>query len=310
MEPVIAIHGGAGTIRKKNMTPEREAAYRKGLEDALAIGSEMLLKGSSALDAVEAAVRSLEDCPLFNAGRGSVFTAAGGFEMDAAIMEGRELTAGSVAGVSGVLHPISLARKVPENSPHVMLSGQGAYEFARKVGAELASHEDLFDAYRHQQWLRVKGKESVHLDHTEDLAEENRKFGTVGAVALDRHGDLAAATSTGGMTNKRYGRIGDSPLIGIGTYANNETCAVSCTGHGEPFIRAVAAYDLSCLMAYRGMSLAEAARYLVHEKLVSLQADGGLIAVDGLGNVALPFNTEGMYRAYRIGEAEQVVKIY
>lgn len=307
-KPVIAIHGGAGTISKKRMTPAREAAYREGLATALEAGASLLLKGASAMDAVEAAVRELENNPLFNAGKGSVFTAEGSFEMDAAIMDGATLSAGAVAGIKGVKNPISLARQVPLQTPHVFLSGSGAYEFAKQAGVELVDESYFFDEYRHQQWLRVKGDKGVYLDHTEDL--EGKKFGTVGAVACDIHGNLAAATSTGGMTNKRYGRIGDSPLIGVGTYANNETCAVSCTGHGEPFIRAVAAYDLSCLMAYKGMSLAEAAHHLVMEKLPEMEAGGGLIAVDNQGNVALPFNVEGMYRAYQRGDEERVVSIY
>lgn len=308
-KPAIAIHGGAGTIRQHRMTPEKEKAYLKGLELALEAGASLLLKGESAMDAVEAAVRELEDYPMFNAGRGSVFTAAGNFEMDAAIMDGSNLSAGAVSGLKGVKNPISLARQVPLKSHHVFLSGSGAYEFAKEVGAELVDDSYFFDEYRHKQWLRVKGDSGVYLDHTEDL-EENKKFGTVGAVACDVHGNVAAATSTGGMTNKRYGRIGDSPIIGVGTYANNKTCAVSCTGHGEPFIRAVAAYDLSCLMAYRGMTLAEAAHHLVMEKLPKLDAGGGLIAVDNQGNVALPFNVEGMYRAYQKGTDEKVFAIY
>lgn len=306
---VLVIHGGAGTISKKRMTAEREASYRAGLADALDAGAAVLNRGGSAMDAVETAVKSLEDCPLFNAGRGSVFTAAGDFEMDAAIMDGSNLSAGAVTGLRGVKNPISLARQVPLQTPHVFLSGSGAYEFAKKAGVELVEEAYFFDTYRHQQWLRVKGRDTVHLDHTEDL-EDEKKFGTVGAVARDVHGHIAAATSTGGMTNKRFGRIGDSPIIGVGTYANNETCAVSCTGHGEPFIRAVTAYDLSCLMAYKGMSLAEAAHQLVMEKLPKLEAGGGLIAVDAHGNIAMPFNVEGMYRAYQRGEDERVIAIY
>lgn len=299
----IAVHGGASVIPRERLSQAQEAAFLEGLKEALESGSRILAAGGSALDAVETAVCALEDNPLFNAARGAVFTAKGEHELDAAIMDGASLMAGAVAGVKGVKNPIRLARLVPERSPHLMLCGEGALEFAQLQGCELAGPDYFFDEYRHQQWLRVKGRDSIHLDHTEDLAAEG-KLGTVGAVACDRHGNIAAATSTGGMTNKRFGRIGDSPLIGAGTYANNKACAVSCTGHGEPFIRAVAAYDLACLVMYKGMALSEAAAYLVKVKLKDMQADGGLIAVDAQGNLALPFNTEGMYRAWmKAGEA-------
>jgi len=225
--------------------------------------------------------------------------------MDAAIMDGSNLQAGAVTGLKGVKNPIRLARLIPERTHHVFLSGAGAYEFAQQAGVELVDESYFFDAYRYQQWMRVKGDGGVYPDHTEALTD--KKFGTVGAVACDIHGHVAAATSTGGMTNKRYGRIGDSPLIGVGTYANNESCAVSCTGHGEPFIRSVVAYDLACLMTYKGMSLQDAAHFLVMEKLPKHQATGGLIAVDGQGNLALPFNAQGMYRAWqRQGEAASI----
>lgn len=306
--PAIAIHGGAGTISKKSMTPAKEAAYRTALTEALNSGYAVLEGGGKAIDAVEAAVNTLENTPIFNAGTGAVFSANGTHEMDASIMDGHTGEAGAVAGIQKVKNPISVARMVYQHSPHVMLSGQGAQDFARKFGATLATNDDLFDAYRFQQWLRVKGRETVALDHTEDL-DPDKKFGTVGAVACDAEGHLAAATSTGGMTNKRYGRIGDSPLIGIGTYADDKTCAISCTGHGEPFIRAVVAYDVVARMQYLGLSLEEACKQTVHQRLVEFEGEGGLIAVDAKGNITMPFNAQGMYRAWRKG-AEMAVAIY
>lgn len=288
----IAVHGGAGTIPAADMTPAREKAYRQGLEDALIRGHAVLKDGGSALDAVEAAVRMLEDCPLFNAGRGSVFNADGQHEMDASIMEGHALRAGAVAGVNNVKNPIGLARRVMDKSPHVLISGMGAFEFAHLERIPLEEDQYFFDEFRYDQWKKVQGTEAVQLDHSDG----DRKFGTVGAVALDQHGHLAAATSTGGMTNKRWQRIGDSPIIGAGTYANDSTCAVSCTGHGESFIRAVAAYDVSALMEYKGLSLEEAVHEVVHRKLPLLDGDGGLIAIDRNGHIVLDFNCRGMYR--------------
>ncbi len=288
----IAVHGGAGTIPVAEMTPVREKAYRQGLEDALVRGHAVLKDGGSSLDAVEAAVRMLEDCPLFNAGRGSVFNADGQHEMDASIMEGHALRAGAVAGVNNVKNPIGLARRVMDKSPHVLISGMGAFEFAHLERIPLEEDQYFFDEFRYDQWKKVQGTDAVQLDHSEG----ERKFGTVGAVALDQHGHLAAATSTGGMTNKRWQRIGDSPIIGAGTYANDSTCAVSCTGHGESFIRAVAAYDVSALMEYKGISLEEAVREVVHRKLPLLDGDGGLIAIDRNGTIVLDFNCGGMYR--------------
>jgi beta-aspartyl-peptidase (threonine type) len=290
----LAIHGGAGTIAPELMTAVREKAYREALEQALRSGHAILQDGGTALDAVEAAVRMLEDSPLFNAGRGAVFNADGQHEMDASLMNGRDLRAGAVAGVQNVKNPVHLARRVMEQSDHVLISGNGAFEFAHKQKVVLEDDQYFFDEFRYRQWQEVAGSGSVRLDHSEG----DRKFGTVGAVALDRHGDLAAATSTGGMTNKRWQRIGDSPIIGAGTYANNESCAVSCTGHGESFIRAVAAHDIHALMAYKGLPLAEAVRVVVHEKLPPLEGDGGVIAVDRTGNVVLDFNCSGMYRGH------------
>lgn len=288
----LAIHGGAGTISRELMNPEREQQYRNALELALKRGHAILKEGGAALDAVEAAVRALEDSPCFNAGKGSVFNADGQHEMDASLMSGSDLRAGAVAGVQNVKNPITLARRVMEKSNHVLISGLGAFEFAHKQKIELEDDLYFFDQFRYDQWKETQGTDTYQLDHS----DKEKKFGTVGAVALDAHGHLAAATSTGGMTNKKWQRIGDSPIIGAGTYANDATCAVSCTGHGESFIRAVAAHDVHALMAYKGLSLAEAVRVVVHEKLPPLDGDGGLIAVDRAGNIVLDFNCTGMYR--------------
>lgn len=303
----IAIHGGAGTISRNLISPEQEAAYLRALSEALLAGESVLKSGGSAIDAVSASVVSLEDCPLFNAGKGSVFTADERHEMDAAIMEGNHLKAGAVAGVSNVRNPLLLARAVMEKSEHVLLSGKGAEAFGRSIDMRFEDSSYFYDEFRHQQWEAAVKEGIVQLDHS--IGKE-KKFGTVGAVALDKHGNLAAATSTGGMTNKRFNRIGDSPVIGSGTYANNNTCAVSCTGHGEYFIRAVVAYDVSCLMEYKGMSLEEATRLVVMEKLVRLGGEGGLIAVDTKGNIAMPFNSEGMYRGFCRENEELQVAIY
>lgn len=293
----IAVHGGAGTIARENMTPEREKDYRAALELAVRRGHAVLKDGGTAMDAVEAAVVALEDCPLFNAGRGAVFTAEGTHELDASIMDGSNLAAGAVAGVQNVKNPVVLARCVMLHSPHVLLSGRGAFEFAHQQRVELEDDEYFFDRFRYDQWQEVKGTEVVQLDHS-----DGKKFGTVGAVARDAHGHLAAATSTGGMTNKRFGRIGDSPVIGSGTYANDRTCAISCTGNGESFLRAVVAHDVHCLMDYKGLSLADAVRTVVHERLPPLDGDGGLIAIDRSGNVVLDFNCSGMYRAHALAD--------
>lgn len=291
----IAVHGGAGTILKRNMTPEMEEVYRAALREALEAGAAVLERGGSALEAVETATIVNEDNPVFNAGRGAVFTNDGKVEMDAAIMDGRTRLAGAVAGVKHIKNPISLARAVMERSEHVLLVGHGAEEFARFINIEMQPEEYFFTEYRYNQLLAAREANRHMLDHIDQVNDE-KKFGTVGAVACDREGNIAAATSTGGMTNKRYGRVGDSPMIGAGTYANNKTCAISCTGHGEYFIRSVVAYDISCLMEYRGLSLNEACAIVVNEKLVNESGEGGLVAVDAMGNIALPFNTEGMYR--------------
>lgn len=308
----LAIHGGAGTILRTEMSSEREAAYTNGLRQALARGWQVLEGGGASLDTVEAAVRALEDNPLFNAGRGSVFTHDGRHEMDASIMSGVDLSAGAVAAVEGVMNPIILARRVMEASEHILLCGEGAEEFAREVGVEFARPEYFHDAFRYEQLLQARREHTVQLDHAPAQADHTpaKKFGTVGAVACDAQGNLAAATSTGGMTNKRFGRIGDTPLIGMGTYADNKTCAVSCTGHGEFFMRAVVAYDVACLMKYRGLSLVEACEQVVNVTLREMKGEGGLIAVDAAGNITLPFNSEGMYRAWVTSGQEIQVAIY
>ncbi len=307
----IAIHGGAGTILKSTMTKEKETAYTEALRDAIIAGENILKNGGTSLVAVEFAIRSLEDNPLFNAGKGSVFTNKGKNEMDASIMNGKDLMAGAVAGVTNIKNPISLAKAVMEKSEHVFLTGSGVLEFAEKIGAEKADDEYFFVQMRKNQLDQAKESDGVFLDHTEDKFENGeKKFGTVGCVALDIHGDIAAGTSTGGMTNKKYGRVGDSSVIGAGTYANNNTCAISCTGHGEFFIRSVVAYDVSCLMEYKGLSLKEACDIVVMDKLVKIGGEGGLIAIDKEGNIELPFNSEGMYRAKKSSESEIFIGIY
>ena len=302
----FAIHGGAGTIARASLSPADELLYRAALEAALGIGYDMLRDGAAALDAVEAAVRSLEDCPLFNAGRGAVFTHEGHHEMDAALMSGHNKLAGAVAGVRQVQNPIRAARLVMEHTEHVLLAYPGADELAREHGLPLQPAEYFFTQKRFDQLQDAIASGKMQLDHA---ADPNWKKGTVGAVARDQHGHLAAATSTGGMTNKRYSRIGDTPLIGAGTWADAR-CAISCTGNGEYFIRAVASYDVACLMEYKGLSLEEAARIVVQDKLAPVGGEGGLIAVDAAGNITLPFNSEGMYRASRVEGGAAMVAIY
>ena len=302
----LAIHGGAGTIARASLTLPEEKQYRTALEVALTIGYDFLRDGGAALDAVEAAVRSLEDCPLFNAGRGAVFTHDGHHEMDAAIMDGQHRLAGAVAGVRQVQNPIRAARLVMETTEHVLLGYPGADNLAREHGLPLQPVEYFFTQKRYDQLQDAIASGKMQLDHA---ADPNWKKGTVGAVARDQHGHLAAATSTGGMTNKRYSRIGDTPLIGAGTWADAR-CAISCTGNGEYFIRAVAAYDVACLIEYKDLSLEEACRVVVQDKLAPVGGEGGLIAVDAAGNVTLPFNSEGMYRASRTEGGETLVAIY
>lgn len=297
----IAIHGGAGTIRKGNISAELEGEYRAKLKEALKAGYKILEEEGSSLDAVVAAIQVMEESPLFNAGKGAVFTSDGKNELDAAIMDGETRNAGAVAGVSTIKTPVAAARAVMENSPHVMMVGRGAEQFAKEQGLKIVDPSYFYTEKRYQQLQRIKDTEKQQLDHSEEQGSllyefPDQKFGTVGAVAVDRNGNLAAATSTGGMTNKRYGRVGDVPVIGAGTYADNSTCAVSATGHGEYFIRSVAAYDIAALMKYKSMSLKDAASEVVDKKLVAFGGDGGVIAIDAKGNIAMPFNTSGMYR--------------
>ncbi len=309
----LVIHGGAGTILKEDMTPDLEKAYMDGLNQALQAGFAVLEEGGTAVNAVKASLVVLEDHVLFNAGRGAVFTKKGVQEMDAAIMDGQSLAAGAVAGVRNVRNPIELATEVMRNSNHVFLSGKGANDFAIKQGVKLEPDEYFFSQFRYDQWKSIRDSDTYSLDHTHHHLEElmrDKKFGTVGAVACDQHGHLAAATSTGGMTNKKYGRIGDSPMIGAGTYANDATCAISCTGHGEMFIRAVASYDVSCLMEYSQLSLQEAMDRVVNTKLKQLNGEGGMIGVDGKGNHAMIFNSAGMYRAVKNSDNFSQVLIY
>ncbi|SAK56576.1 peptidase T2, asparaginase 2 [Caballeronia calidae] len=316
--PVIAIHGGAGTILRSAMNTETEAGYHAALADILRAGERILADGGSALDAVTEAVRLLEDCPLFNAGHGAVFTAAGTHELDASVMDGATLEAGAISCVTRVKNPVLAARRVLDVSDHVMFTGAGAEAFAEAQGLEFVEPSYFYTEARYQQWLKARGTSGTMLDHDamtkfaveNDPIDPDRKFGTVGAVALDANGHLAAATSTGGITNKQAGRVGDAPLIGAGCYANDATCAVSTTGTGEMFIRMLAAYDVSAQMEYRGVSLEEASSDVVMEKLPRIEGRGGLVAVDAKGNVVLPFNTEGMYRGFaRVGDAP-VTAIY
>jgi L-asparaginase / beta-aspartyl-peptidase len=304
----LVIHGGAGTILKKDMTDEKEAAYRKGLDDALHAGYTLLEKGGSAIDAVRAAVVSLEDNILFNAGKGSVIGKDGSQEMDASIMDGKNLMAGAVSAVKNIRNPVELAYTIMTKSQHVMLNGQGAYDFSKLHGIKIEPDEYFFSQFRYDQWKQMQDSDLFALDHNVKVREN--KFGTVGAAACDSFGNIAAATSTGGMTNKQFGRVGDSPIIGAGTYANNKTCAISCTGHGEPFIRAVTAYDVSCLMEYKGLSLEEAMHIVVHDKLLKLDGEGGMIGVDAKGNAGMVFNSEGMYRGLKSSNGSNIISIY
>lgn len=303
----IAIHGGAGTLVKGMMTTEKEKEYKSALKIALDGGYAILKNGGIAVEAVKQAVVLLEDSPLFNAGKGSVFTASGLHEMDASIMDGKNLKAGAVSLISGIKNPIILAGDVMEKSEHVFLAGEGAMQFAKQLNYELEEEPYFYDELRHEQWLEIKDTDNFQLDHS---IKKDSKFGTVGAVACDQNGNIAAATSTGGMTNKRFGRVGDSPMIGAGNYANNKTCAVSCTGSGEFFIRGVVAYDLSSLIEHKGMSLEEATKEVIHKRILEIGGDGGLVAVDAMGNIAMPFNTEGMYRASKSSSGEKEISIY
>lgn len=314
---VMVIHGGAGTILKKNMTPEKEAAYTAALTQALQAGYDQIKSGKTSMDAVEAAIHVMEDSPLFNAGKGAVFTHDGKNELDAAVMDGKTLMAGAVAGVTTIRNPISAARAVMEKSEHVMMMGKGAEVFAREAGLTIVDPSYFYTKERWDGLQQALAEDSVKavLDHSEKksmkLGTINRdyKFGTVGAVALDHHGNLAAGTSTGGMTNKKYGRVGDAPIIGAGTYANNQTAGISCTGWGEFFIRTVVAHDISALMEYKNLSVADAAKTVI-SKMEKLGGDGGLIALDAKGNVTMPFNTAGMYRGTVTSDGKIKVQIY
>lgn len=307
MPIAIALHGGAGTLRKGLLSSEHEAQYINTLILARETGYSILEKGGSSLDAVEATVKILEDSPLFNAGKGSVFTHEGRHEMDASIMEGLHRKAGAVSLITGIKNPIQLAREVMEHTEHVLLAGEGAMRFAEMMNHQIEPPSYFFNQLRYDQWQSIKDEDTFQLDHSKN---PEGKFGTVGAVALDQRGNLAAATSTGGMTNKRFGRIGDSPVIGAGTYANNATCAISCTGSGEYFLRAMVAYDVSCLMEHKGLSLSEATKEVIHKRLLTINGDGGLVAVDAKGNVSLPFNTDGMYRAFKTSAGVEDAAIY
>ena len=306
-EYAMAIHGGAGTIKKENMTPEREAAIREVLNEALTVGEMILKNGGSSLDAIEATIMVMEDSPYFNAGKGAVFTNEGKNELDASIMDGRTKNAGAVGGVTIVKNPILAARAVMEKSDHVMLTGNGANLFSKEQGLEVVSPDYFFTEERWESLERVKSKELGSINNYEKLFDS--KFGTVGAAALDKAGNLAAGTSTGGMTNKKYNRIGDSPIIGAGTYADNNTCAISSTGHGEFFIRYAVAHDISAMMEYAAVDFQQAADIVINKKLKAAGGDGGVIGVDKFGNVAMPFNTAGMYRGF-VKPGERKVLIY
>lgn len=294
---VLVIHGGAGTITSDRYLPAKQTDYEKALFEALSAGEEILSKGGTSLDAVVVAIQVMEACPLFNSGKGAVFNAEGKNELDASIMDGKSGKAGAVAGVMTIKSPVEAARRVMDSSEHVMLAGRGAEEFARQQGLEIVDPSYFYTEESWQEYLKVKAR----------MENDGRK-GTVGAVALDKSGNLAAATSTGGMVYKKFGRIGDSPIIGAGTYANNKSCAVSCTGHGEYFIRNAVAYDVSARMLYLGESVAQATDYIINKKLKDQGATGGLIALDKDGNIAMPFNTPGMFRGFvSEGKTKQVL---
>lgn len=298
----IVIHGGAGVILKARMTPEKEVEYTNKLKEALEAGYKVLDNGGIALDAVNAAINILEDSPLFNAGKGAVLTEKGVAELDASIMDGKNLMAGAVAGVRHVKNPINLARLVMEKSPHVMMIGDGAEEFGKENNIEMVENSYFITKGRWESYQKMLKREEER--------KKTEKNGTVGAAALDKNGNLAAGTSTGGMMMKKFGRVGDAPIIGAGTYANNNTCAISATGHGEYFIRLGVAKDISALMEYKNYSLADAAEEVVINKLGKLGGDGGIIAIDKNGNIAMPFNTEGMYRGYYLNTSKPAVMMY
>ena len=308
----IVIHGGAGTILRKNMTPEMDAAYREILAKAIETGHAILAAGGSSTEAVEKTIHVMENSPLFNAGKGAVLNSEGGVELDASFMDGARLDAGAIAGAQNIKNPISAAIQVMNNSPHVMLSGAGADQFAKEQGL-LMEEADYFLTERRLKALERVQKEEAKKQayakpHTPFYAQQ--RMGTVGCVALDKAGNLAAGTSTGGMTNKKWNRIGDAPIIGAGTYANNESCGISATGWGEYFIRSVVAHDIAALVSYKGLSIQEAARIVIHDKVGKLGGDGGIVGLDRYGNVAMEMNTEGMYRAHMDAKGNQSIKIY
>lgn len=316
----LVIHGGAGTIRRQDMPPELEARYRERLQAALDAGYAVLDKGGASMDAVLAAITVMEDSPLFNAGKGAVLNADGICEMDAAVMDGRTLAAGAVASLHHIKSPIHLARDVMTRSPHVMMIGDGAEKFAQSLNYEMMPADYFQTEMRRKQLDKARQddandakaaqeRQEKVTTTADDFFRQERKFGTVGCVALDQAGNLAAGTSTGGMTNKKFGRVGDAPIIGAGTYANNATCALSATGHGEYFIRAVVGHDVSALMEYKQLPVADAARTVI-EKVGRLGGTGGVIAIDRAGNIALPFNTEGMYRGHHVSTGAAVIEIY
>ncbi|MGB8705999.1 MAG: isoaspartyl peptidase/L-asparaginase [Gillisia sp.] len=313
----IVIHGGAGTILKENMSDSMETAYKQKLEEAIRTGYNILKNGGTSLEAVQRTINVMENSPLFNSGKGAVFAHDGTNQMDASIMDGKTLNAGAVAGVTTVKNPINLAYEVMVNSPHVLLSGKGAEEFAKEQGLEIVDPSYFYTEKRYQSLQKIKDAEKKAADSASrnetafnDPYIKDSKFGTVGCAALDKNGNLAAGTSTGGMTNKKWNRIGDSPIIGAGTYANNKTCAVSGTGWGEFFIRGVVAYDISALMEYKGMSLQEAATEVIQKKNPAMGGDGGIIAIDHDGNVAMEFNTAGMFRATMNKNGELEIGMY
>lgn len=308
-EYVIVIHGGAGTILKQNMSPQMEEEYRSVLKKVLQSGENILSNGGSSNDAVVEVISLMENSPLFNAGKGAVFTHDGKNELDASIMNGTDLNAGAVAGVTRVKNPIQLARKVMENLPHVFLVGKGAETFAEEQGLSLVEPNYFWTKRRWESLQRAIEEEKSNNLSLIDVLEDEHKFGTVGCVALDKNGNLAAGTSTGGMTNKRFGRVGDSPIIGAGTYANNKTCAVSATGHGEFFMRNMVAYDISAQMEYKGFSVEKAAANSI-DKVSAMNASGGVIVLDKNGKIAMPFNTMGMYRGFVVAGSDPIIKIY
>jgi beta-aspartyl-peptidase (threonine type) len=303
----IALHGGAGTVARHLLNAEKQKEYEAGLQAALDAGYKILETGGTSLDAVVAAVQSLEDCPLFNAGRGSVFNHDGKHEMDASLMDGSNRKAGAVAGVKNIKNPILLAKAIMEQSEHVFLAGEGAEIFAKQHGIAFEPDAYFHDDFRYEQYKEALEADRIQLDHS---PSGDRKFSTVGAVALDKHGNISACTSTGGMTNKKFGRVGDTPMIGAGTYASNETCGVSCTGHGELFIRQVVGHQVHSMMKYGNHTLAEACEQTVMKDLVAIEGEGGLVAIDKMANIVFSFNSSGMYRGFKKGDGTGEVLIY